>query len=465
MSSPTILLLDLNPANNLCEELHAILGASFDVIVQRLPIGPEELPGKQDLSTAVTGEKFDLIFAILAQHTRLDSLFRTLRETVEEVPFIAVVDEVNPAEILDLLKSGAADYITSPLKALDILPRAWRLLERARHPQRTLHVLKEKLGLKQLVGQSPVFVAELDKIPLVAKCDAIILISGETGTGKELFARAIHHLSPRAGKPFIPANCGAIPPELVENELFGHKRGAFTGADTSECGVLEEAEGGTIFLDEIDCLPLLAQSKLLRFLQEKEYRPLGSARMRKADVRVIAASNVNFEEAVASGKLRKDLYYRLNVIRLSLPALRNRREDIPFLVQHFLAKYANEFDKDVPKIPDTIMQMLITYDWPGNIRELEHVIERAVVLSEGGSLSAKNVDLPGLTTAPEVETFQIAKASVIEQFERAYIQRLLVTYRGNITHAAHAAHKNRRAFWQLIRKHHIEVESFKSCTS
>jgi len=299
----------------------------------------------------------------------------------------------------------------------------------------------------------------------VAKCGASVLISGETGTGKELYARAIHYLSPRSSKPLIPVNCGAMPSELIEDELFGHERGAFTGATSSVGGLLQEAEGGTVFLDEIDCLPLPAQSKLLRFLQEKEYRPLGSTKVRKADVRVIAASNADFDEAIATEKIRRDLYYRLNVIRLVLPPLRERRDDIALLIQHFLEKYANEFGKKTPEISAELIEMLTLQDWPGNVRELEHTIERAVVLCQNGTISAEDISLPRAALIDPPETFQSAKAVVIEQFEKAYIQKLLLAYHGNITQAARAARKNRRAFWELIRKHRIEARTFKMSES
>ncbi|HKN81891.1 MAG TPA: sigma-54 dependent transcriptional regulator, partial [Pyrinomonadaceae bacterium] len=206
--------------------------------------------------------------------------------------------------------------------------------------EKTRQALTEKLGLQQLIGASSAFVAETSKIPVVARSEISVLISGETGTGKEMVGRAIHYLSPRAGKPFIPVNCGAIPVELLENELFGHERGAFTGAQASRDGLIKEAEQGTLFLDEVDCLPLLAQVKLLRFLQEKEYRPLGSTKVVKGDVRIIAASNANLEQAVAAGTLRRDLYYRLNVVPIVLPPLRDRSADILLLARHFLAVYA-----------------------------------------------------------------------------------------------------------------------------
>jgi two-component system response regulator GlrR len=468
MTKPTILLLDLHQSKDLSNALRRILDCNFKLITHKESHEGEGLPRdlNVDLAAAVPSGQYDLIFGILPQHLPNPSLLLQNTETTRAgVPLIIVVDEAEPSKMFELLKLGAADYITPPLKAVNILPRVWRLLER-RHPtQDVTQALKAKLGLKQLIGRSPAFLLEMEKIPLVARCDAGIMISGETGTGKELYARAIHHLSARADKPFIPVNCGAIPADLVENELFGHERGAFSGANSSECGLLQEAEGGTIFLDEIDCLPLLGQSKLLRFLQEKEYRSLGSTKMRKADIRVVAASNVDFDDAVATGRLRKDLYYRLNVIQLVLPPLRERGEDIPLLVRHFLAKYANEFNKETPGISEETVQMLMVYDWPGNVRQLEHVIERAVVLSKNGLISCDDIKLPEQVEAISQETFRQAKATVIDRFEKAYIQSLLLAYRGNITRAAQAASKNRRAFWQLIRKHHIEAQSFKQCPS
>ncbi len=339
--------------------------------------------------------------------------------------------------------------------------RVLRLRKQVPEGETVTQTLKEKLGLQQLVGESPAFLAEMKKLRAVARCDVNVLISGETGTGKEVCARAIHYLSPRTHKPFIPVNCGAIPAELVENELFGHERGAFTDASTSQCGLIHEAEGGTLFLDEIDCLPALAQVKLLRFLQEKEYRRLGSTKTYQADVRIITATNSDLEETVRTGKLRRDLYYRLNVLLLTLPPLRERREDIPRLARHFLAKYAAEFNKQVTDFSADAIPALVVYEWPGNVRELEHIVEQAVVLSEQEVIHKADIVLPRVATPVRQDSFQEAKAKVIAQFEKTYIQELLLAYQGNITRAAQAARKNRRAFWQLLRKHRIDVHSFK----
>ncbi len=464
MRQAYILLLDLQPPNDLSDAFCQLLTPSFQVETYRPATHGGEL-SKHKLQALVAQHEPDLTFLLAPTALlRQPDTHKLITRLAAASPLIIVMDEAEPAQAFELLKLGAVDYLTAPFKAVDVLPRVWRLLDKVRRNETVPQQLKERLGLKQLVGQSPAFLSELSKIPPAAKCDVSVLISGETGTGKELYARAIHYLSPRAAGPFIPVNCGAIPAELVENELFGHLRGAYTGATNAQPGLLREAEGGTLLLDEIDCLPLLAQTKLLRFLQEKEYRPLGSTKVCRADVRVIAASNADFLEVVRAGKLRKDLYYRLNVLLLTLPPLRERVEDIPLLAAHFLKKYAVEFDKPVVRIADEAIQKLILYAWPGNVRELEHVIERAVVLSDEDLIRAADLDLCGAAgddMPPGKETFQEAKANFVRQFERGYIQKLLLAHQGNITHAAHAANKNRRAFFQLIQKHNIDLRDFK----
>ncbi|MBS1789201.1 MAG: sigma-54-dependent Fis family transcriptional regulator [Acidobacteria bacterium] len=387
---------------------------------------------------------------------------QALCKSLRERPLILIVDTVEPDDLSALFESGAADFITPPLKAVDILPRIKRLIEQYRQSETIVQRLKKKLGLKQLIGESQSFRAVTEKLPSVARCDATVLISGETGTGKEMFARAIHHLSPRAHHPFIPINCGAIPTELIENELFGHERGAFTDAAVISHGLIYEADGGTLFLDEIDSLPSQAQVKLLRFLQEKEYRSLGSTKTQRADVRVIAASNLNLEEAVQFGKLRRDLYYRLNVIPLHLPPLRERREDIPLLASHFLAKYAAAFGKPSISLSPEAMQKLKLHDWLGNVRELEHIIERAIALTDHPQIQTADFLLPGETPCGCQESLKTAKARCVADFERTYIQELLLTHQGNISKAAKAAQKNRRAFWQLIQKYGIDVQKFRA---
>jgi two-component system response regulator GlrR len=312
---------------------------------------------------------------------------------------------------------------------------------------------------EKLIGQSPAFLRQVAKIPLLAQCCSCVLISGETGTGKEVCARLIHELSKRAGKSFVAINCGAIPSELVENELFGHRQGAFTGAVLLQNGLIREAEGGTLFLDEIDSLPYSAQVKLLRFLQDKTYRPLGSAKECRADVRIIAASGTPPEKVLNSGRLRCDLYYRINVLQLRLPPLRNRREDIPVLADHFLKAYARESRKAKEGFSHDALQKLLFYDWPGNVRELMHVIERAVAGTRERTIHAGDIAVPDMGP---LESFRAAKERFVMELEGKYIRDTLSLFEGNISQAARAADKHRRAFWELIRKHGIDVRRFRT---
>jgi two-component system response regulator GlrR len=467
VQQPKILLLNFNATEVARERLWVILKSSacadFQYLQESIDVAdPASCPDR--LSGTISRFNPDLIFLIPSQDLtkHVSSVVKLIKKDRPEVPIIVVIEAGESNEILGWLKLGVADFLTPPLKALDILPRVWHVLDQHGQEEPVMQRLKVKLGIKQLIGESKAFTDETKKIPLIAKCDATVLISGETGTGKEQCARAIHYLSPRAGKPFVPVNCGAIPVDLIENELFGHERGAFTGASTSELGLIYEADEGTLLLDEIDCLPLLAQVKLLRFLQEKEYRPLGSRKTYKANVRIMAASNTDLGEAVSVGRLRQDLYYRLDIIRLNLPPLRERREDILLLARHFLSKYASEFDKELTDFSPEAAQMLVLYNWPGNVRELEHVIERAVVLSEDRLIKDHDISLPHVDAPTRQESFQIEKNRMIEQFEKSYIQKLLLTCEGNITKAAQVAQKNRRAFWELVRKYRINARSFKS---
>ena len=403
-----------------------------------------------------------LLILTTAQVPLVRKLIPGIKTGKHDPEIILVTEECDATEILSLMSFGASDFIIPPVNASATMPRVWRLLQKAKSRIDATQSLKAKVGVRLLIGESPIFLAEVGKIPLLASCDGRVLILGQSGTGKELFARAIHYLSPRMTHPFVAVSCGAIPVDLLENEMFGHKKGAFTGATTSQLGLISEAEGGTLFLDEIDCLPLLAQSKLLRFLQEGEYKPLGSSKSQHADVRVIAASNIDLEQAVKERKLRQDLYYRLNIARVNLPALCDRRDDIPLLAEHFLAKYAHEFGRSARVLSEAATRKLMFYDWPGNIRELENTIERAVMLTEKKRISDTEIFLPDAAGYIKDESFQEVKARVVTQFERTYINNLMVTYHGNVSQAARAAKKNRRAFWELIRKHNVDVQSFRT---
>jgi DNA-binding NtrC family response regulator len=466
MEKPTnILLLDYSRSSSLAIALKNILVSSSVLFTN---IYTESMSGFGFESIeCVKGfvSQYDPDIMIIAVENALLKDFIVslpyISVSINQIPFLVVLDEGKPDDMREILKLGAFDYIVPPLTDVDVLPRVWQLMETRLQKDRLLKSLKQKLGMRKIIGQSPIFLKELEKIPLISKTDAVILLSGESGTGKELLARAIHYLGPRSGKPFVPVTCGAIPADLVENELFGHEQGAFTGASSSRRGLIHEADGGTVFLDEIDCLPLKIQVKLLRLLQEREYRPLGSSKMLKANIRVVSATNVDLRKAMNQGRFRKDLFYRLNVIPIVLPPLRDRKEDIPLLADHFLEKYAhNSTNLELKKLTPEALRKLLLYDWPGNVRELENVIERASTLCRSELIGADQIFTESESPAVN-ESFREAKTKFIASFERNYIETLLLEHGGNVTKAAIAAHKNRRAFWQLMQKHRINVKRFK----
>ena len=458
------LVLDINTAgtsSSTCIALRPILSPDFrvDVLVRSKQNVLTDLAECQNLSNRRLNPVLVFLIFSTGVFQEVRSLIESIKKQIGDIPLILVNESHEPNDLLRLLEAGVSDFISTPLQAFDVLPRARRLVKPA--DDQSCESFSSHPLFPQMIGESAGFLGQVRQIPNIAKCDANVLIGGETGTGKELYARAIHYGSARASRAFIPVNCGAIPVDLVENELFGHERGAFTNAFAMQTGLVEEANYGTLFLDEIDCLPQMAQVKLLRFLQEREYRPLGSSRIRKANVRIIAASNLDLQEAVALGKVRADLFYRLNIISLSLPPLRERLEDIPLIAQHFLEKYSREFAKQEIQLSPPALARLMTHRWPGNVRELEHVIERAVALCEGTTILETDI-LPSSISGGLIESLQEAKAREIGQFEKNYIRGLLRVCRGNITKAAGLAQKNRRAFWQLIQKHQIDASSFRS---
>ncbi len=411
------------------------------------------------LRATEAGHRLDL-FVLCVKGDRLteaNSVLTELHNKYREPPQLLAVDNVDDQGLHGLLQMGSSDFIVAPFRTCDLLPRLRRLRRDLSDGHAGATELKLKLGLGQLIGESPELMAAIRQISKFASCDATVLLNGETGTGKEMFARAIHYLSPRAANPFIPVNCGAIPAELVENELFGHEPGAFTGAAAATRGLIAEAEGGTLFLDEIDTLPLQTQVKLLRFLQDYSYRPLGARKLCGANIRIIAASNAKLENAMRAGRFRADLLYRINALSLTLPPLRERRQDIPLLARHFAAECARGMKLPAKEISPAALRKLMSYYWPGNVRELQNIIQRAMVLVEDNVIRPMDIALPGQAKLMEAESFKTLKARVVEDFERSYLQELLAEHDGNITRAARAADKNRRALWELLRKHQIHL--------
>jgi len=323
-------------------------------------------------------------------------------------------------------------------------------------------------------GQCQSFLTMREVIRRIAACDVSVLIVGETGTGKELAAREIHYASARSCKPFVPVNCGALPETLIESELFGHQRGAFTDARTTSAGMVDCAIGGTLFLDEVDALSLRAQITLLRFLQDHEYRPVGGVRARIADVRVIAATNSCLESLVAKCLFRADLLYRLNPLQLQIPSLRERHGDIALLAEHFLSEAAHRMHKAPKHWSRGAVELLKAYPWPGNIRELENVSLRAFLNADGDevgvetlaaaepALARSGIALAGGAPVFFDSTFSSAKSRAVAQFERAYLTDLMQRASGNISAAAGLSGTERRQLGKLLKKHHIEAKLYHS---
>jgi DNA-binding NtrC family response regulator len=317
-----------------------------------------------------------------------------------------------------------------------------------------------------LIGRSQPFIEMLRFICRYADCDAPILIQGETGTGKELVARALHYLSARAAHAFIPVNCGALPDSLVESELFGHERGAFTDAHTALKGLVAQAAGGTLLLDEIDSLSPKAQVTLLRFLQDRQYRPVGGERQIKADVRVVASTNADLAAEARAGRFRQDLYYRLDVVSFPMPPLRQRDNDVVDLADHLIGRFAQQHGRPRKTLHPDTAAWLPFYAWPGNVRELENLLLREFLRADGDLVSIAPIGeaVPALRVRQtgKEQTFRLAKACAVAEFERSYLSEMLARTSGNISLAARLAKKDRGAFNKLVKKHGLDMESFRS---
>jgi DNA-binding NtrC family response regulator len=335
--------------------------------------------------------------------------------------------------------------------------------------ERLIQHLRETLTIAKLIGDAPAFLKATESLPAVVKAGATVLINGETGTGKELVARAIHYLSERAAFPFVPVNCGSFSDALLEDELFGHERGAFTDAHSRRTGLIAQAGKGTIFLDEVDTLSTKAQVTLLRVLQDRRFRPIGSTGEQQSDARVIAATNAPLEQFVRSGDFRADLYYRLCVFTISLPPLRERREDILALASHFLQKHALS-ERPSPHLSSRACAVLVSCDWPGNVRELENAIIRGIYLSRSETIevedlalgSSESVLVNDLSNASPLSSFKAMKQEMIENFERDYLVRLMSEHQGNVSRAARMAGKERRELGKLLKKYHLDPKGFQA---
>ncbi|MFO0829381.1 MAG: sigma-54 dependent transcriptional regulator [Phycisphaerales bacterium] len=392
--------------------------------------------GQEAYDIAIT-RSFDLVITDIRM-PRMDgmALLQRLQQLAPQTPVVVVTAFGTVDSAVAAMRAGAADYLLKPVQFEDALVRVRRSLEFG-EMQRHRRVLSEQLAASStfhnLIGESPAIAKLFDLARKLSQVRSSVLIIGESGTGKELFARAIHYNGITRDKPFVAVNCGAIPESLIESELFGHRKGAFTGAIKDRIGYFEAASGGTLFLDEISTLPLSVQSSLLRVLEERVVVPVGDTRPRPVDVRIIAASNQDLQAMCREGKFREDLLYRLDVVRLHLPPLRQRRHDIPLLAHHFLDKYSREMNKKLLGISGPAMRALLNHEWRGNVRELENVIERAVIFAEGREVDVQ--DLPFTAVADPMESGEDLKKA-LAQFERQHIIYSLRRHRYDKTETA-----------------------------
>jgi len=386
------------------------------------------------------------------------------------VPVIMITAYATVETSIQALRKGAYDMLTKPFEPEELLYRVKNALSHNQLAEENRELKKELAGqfsFKNIIGSSSGLKSILDTVSKVAVRDTSVLITGESGTGKELIAQAIHHNSPRSKQRFMAINCGALPESVLESELFGYKKGAFTGANADRKGILESADGGTLFLDEIGNLPLTVQKTLLRFLQEQEFMRIGDTKPIKVDVRIISATNADLTQEMTDGHYREDLYYRLNVVNIHLPPLRERSDDLPLLAAHFIRQQNKKFGTSVEGLTGEAMQLLCTYDWPGNIRQMENVIEACMtmesadhiglpVLSQFITVTSTIASNPSQITSPSSEDY----AKALGDFETRYLLDLLRSTKGNVEDAAGLAGMNMATIYRKLKKYQISKEDY-----
>jgi DNA-binding NtrC family response regulator len=400
-------------------------------------------------------------------------VLRTFRKEYPDAIIIMITGFSTVETAVEAMKLGAFDYISKPFTPDEVSIVVKKAIEQKSLLLENIYLrqeLQEKYGFHNIVGKSKKMQEIYRIIAKVAMTDSTVLIFGQSGTGKELIARAIHFNSQRREKQFVPVDCAVLSENLLESELFGHVRGSFTGAVTTKPGLFEVADGGTVFLDEVGNISLAIQAKLLRVLQEREFTPVGGTKAKKVDIRLIAATNKDLEKMIKENSFREDLYYRLNIVPIYLPTLKERQEDIPLLSVHFLKKYAEEIGKTIKGFTPEAMGKLMKYPWPGNVRELENVIERTVVMMENEEMvRAEHLILPGqqekegssnpipMTSEELKELKKVAREKAVEEIEKAFILNALERHQWNVTRAAEEVGMLRPNFQALMRKYNLRA--------
>lgn len=414
--------------------------------------------GKEGLRL-FAGETFHIVFLDLKLPgiKGMDILSR-IKEANPETPVIIITGYASIESAVEAMKRGAFDYMAKPFTPEEVRVVTRRALEGRKLLYENIYLRQEleaKVEFEMVVGKSKIMRDVLDIVRRVSPAESTVLITGESGTGKELIAREIHRHSLRRNAPFVVVDCGALVETLFESELFGHVKGSFTGAHETKHGRFEVADGGTIFFDEISNIGLNIQAKLLRVIQEREINRIGSSKSIKVDVRLLAATNENLTDSVRKGKFREDLFYRLSVVPIHLPRLRDRKEDIPLLVEHFLHKYNKKAKKNIETISPRAVKALTEYDWPGNIRELENTIERAVVLSKSNGIDIEDLMYHGIGASLSALGPVGGKYKTLEEIEKEYIKAVLRAQLGNKTRAADLLGIDRKTLWAKIKKYKI----------
>ena len=417
---------------------------------------------EEEALRAAQEQVFDLsIVDLKLAHGDGITLMGALHLVIPEMPVIILTAHGSIDSAVEAMRKGAYSYLTKPFEPQDLFSQIERALENRRlssEVNRLKKLLEEKYDFANIVAKSGKMQRVLEMVTRIAKTDSTVYIHGESGTGKELIAKAIHLASTRKDRPFVALNCAALPETLLESELFGHEKGAFTGAIRSTKGLFTQAHDGSIFLDEIGDMPLSIQAKLLRVLQERQFYPVGSEKPMEVDVRVVVATQKDLEEAVKQGSFREDLFYRIHVIPIHLPPLRERKEDIPPLVEHFVKKLKQQMKREIEGLTPAAMQRLMLHDWPGNVRELENTIEYAVAMTQQDWITEDWILQTKIVQSPEpLKPLKESK----EDFEKGYLIHLLQICEGNVSRAAKLAGKYRADFYDLLKKHDLKIEKFK----
>jgi DNA-binding NtrC family response regulator len=447
---PTLLIVDDEKPTR--EGLRAALEERYDVYIA------EDATAAMNL---LEGENFDVMLTDFRLPNEDGMKLIARAKSLPKPPICILMTSYGSEELaVEAMKRGADDYVAKGRLQIDELEmRIARALKQQNLEVENVSLRKQlevKFGLENIVGESPAMAEIFDLVRQVAPTRATVLVLGESGTGKELIAKALHQLSPRAQQPFVTVHCAALAPTLLESELFGHEKGAFTGAHERRIGRFEQAQGGTLFLDEIGEIDATLQVKLLRFLGERTFERVGSNQTLSADVRLVAATNRHLEELVKGGKFREDLYFRLRVVEIELPPLRERTGDVPLLAQGFLREFAKENGKAVNDFTADAMAALLNYAWPGNVRELRTAIEHAVVLSRGERISLRDLPAAARGGAGADTRLLPGKALTVKDAERELIVRALKETEGNRAHAAQKIGMSRRTFYRKLHEYHLE---------